>query len=351
MYALLVVILACSQCISSMLVSPTCNLSYNNLKELFYSADPHMIEATLRQCLPEILNRRPERQSQRVCALAKLAMKLGNRNAVCAILDQGRCAMMNPASMDNLREKAIKYGMEGPMIQMCGNGMRRRGFAPQGYDHYYKANRLLEAGQRIGHSIGHGLRQLGLSATNFTRMGFRPNELLPIDIFRNMSRTEASSFGFNGECTALTFDHFAFPGARVSVIKTLPVECFQSLSPDCFAGMSRKMVRSIKHWPAVRPEQVAALSPSAIRGLNWDFFGWEPMDQFSGHRQSHPCSGVTFDQEMAMKPMWNKWQKYEARCLGGPPLHAGYFGYKFTGGLFYFFIVLFAILLLLTAFV
>lgn len=153
---------------------------------------------------------------------------------------------------------------------------------------------------------------------------YSPDSSLPIDLFTRLSRHEALNFGYNGECFSLTADHFAFPGARTVVIKSLPEQCFMDMPPDCFSGMSRRQVRAIVHWPIVRPEQVSALSPHAIMGLNFDLLGMAPQDP-SMLDPLHPCQGVTMEQEDAINPLYRKWMKYNAQCHGGAPLITDYY--------------------------
>jgi hypothetical protein len=326
----------------------TCDMRYTHLRELFYTADPMNLESVLRECLPIFLQRRPERLSERLCALARLSMKTGNPGALDVVLGDGRCTMINPESMSVLHRKADKYGMQQEVARLCGN------FPSIGT----LGSGIGTLGSSIGAMIGgalcphrhhhHHHRRHGWFGMQQAQMPFVNG--LPIDILGTLTRHEAANFGFSGECSALTHDHFAFPGARISVVRALPLECFQSLSPACFSGMSRRMVRGILHWPHARPEQIAALSPHSIRGLNWELVGWGPQDPMMPDPM-HPCSGVTPMQEMAIEPAWRKWQNYQARCQGAPMLYpySGQYMY-WTGGLFYVLIILFVVLLAVAAF-
>lgn len=145
-------------------------------------------------------------------------------------------------------------------------------------------------------------------------------------LLTRLNSTQASAFGMisNG-CMGLTEAHFSQPGLSVSVVSSLPLNCFKKIPPRAFSGLSSEMIAAIPWWSFVSRDQIRYINTGdAIRALPFDQLGQGRQKGQDDHM--HPCWCITRDQLRSIKKDSTANKNYNYRCVksSAPPSLKGF---------------------------
>lgn len=134
-------------------------------------------------------------------------------------------------------------------------------------------------------------------------------------LLTRLNSKQASAFGMisNG-CMGLTEAHFSQPGLSVSVVSSLPLNCFKKIPPRAFSGLSSEMIAAIPWWSFVSRDQIRHINTGdAIRALPFDQLG--PGRQKGNDDHMHPCWCITRDQLRSIRKDKTANKNYNYRCV------------------------------------